>query len=269
MPALHDLAPERVSALLQTRRLGHPYVFFDRIGSTNDAVREYAATGAAEGLVVAADEQTAGRGRLDRRWWAPPGSGLLMSLLLRPRLPLSQAMQLTMCLGLGAVEGVEAVTGLQPALKWPNDLLLDGRKLGGMLSEIHAGDDDVAFAVLGLGLNVNLDLSGATHGLPPDVAASAASLSDVLGAPADRSVLLAHILLHCELWLDHLDQPAVLHEAWTARLDTLGRQVTVTSATGILYGRAVGVTPSGALLVQDQRGETLTIWSGDVSSLRD
>jgi BirA family biotin operon repressor/biotin-[acetyl-CoA-carboxylase] ligase len=134
----HDLAPERIARLLTTRRLGRPYLYFARIGSTNDEARRRAEAGAPEGLVLVADEQAAGRGRLDRRWWAPPGSSLLMSLLLRPGLPLARAGQLTMCLGLGAVEGVAEVTGLAPRLKWPNDLALNGRKLGGMLSEVQA-----------------------------------------------------------------------------------------------------------------------------------
>jgi BirA family biotin operon repressor/biotin-[acetyl-CoA-carboxylase] ligase len=269
MQDVTDLSPERVEGLLTTRRLGRPCLFFVRVGSTNDVARRLGDEGAADGLLVVADEQTAGRGRLDRRWWAPPGSSLLMSLLLRPRLPLSRAMQLTMCLGLGAVEGIEAATGLRPALKWPNDLLLGGRKLGGILSELQADGDGVAYAVLGLGLNVNLDLRGAP---PADVAAAAAGLSDALGRAVDRAALLASILLRCEFWLDALLGPAPaapsLHEAWAARLDTLGRDVAVTTAAGVLHGLAAGVTPDGALLVRTRDGETQAIWSGDVSSLR-
>src|SRR5512137_1553746 len=115
---MSDLSAETIAAALTTKRLGRPALYFARTGSTNDVAHERAAAGAASGLLVIADEQTAGRGRLDRRWWAPPGSSLLMSLLLRPRLPLDQVGQLTMCLGLAAVEGIEAVTGLHPALKW-------------------------------------------------------------------------------------------------------------------------------------------------------
>ncbi len=156
---MNDLSPERMTGLLTTERLGRPYIYFARIGSTNDEARRRADAGAAEGLLLVADEQTAGRGRLDRRWWAPPGSSLLMSLLLRPDLPLARAGQLTMCLGLSAVEGINRVTGLTPRLKWPNDLALDGLKLGGMLSEVKSTGDRLEYAVLGLGLNVNLSFS--------------------------------------------------------------------------------------------------------------
>ena len=155
---MSKLSAETISAALTTRQLGRSLLWFTQIGSTNDVAHDQARSGAPDGLLIVADEQTAGRGRLDRRWWAPPGSSLLMSLLLRPALPPSRAGQLTMCLGLAAVEGIEAVTGLQPALKWPNDLLLDGRKLGGMLTELRLDGEQLAYAVLGLGINVNVNL---------------------------------------------------------------------------------------------------------------
>ena len=110
MAAMFDLSAETIAATLTTRRLGRPVAYHARVGSTNDLVHEHAAAGATEGLLVVADEQTAGRGRLDRRWWAPPGGGLLMSLLLRPLFPARLAGQLPMCLGLAAAEGIEAAT---------------------------------------------------------------------------------------------------------------------------------------------------------------
>ena len=164
---MSDLSAESIAAALITQRLGRPVLYFPRTGSTNDVAHAEAATGALDGLLVIADEQTAGRGRLDRRWWAPPGSSLLMSLLLRPPLPPNQAGQLTMCLGLAAIEGIEAVTGLRPALKWPNDLLLNGRKLGGMLTELRLDGERLAYAVLGLGVNVNMDFEPQPGPRPP------------------------------------------------------------------------------------------------------
>ena len=148
-----DLSAQAIRSALTTQRVGRPTLYFPNTSSTNDVAHEQAAAGAAEGLLVVADEQTAGRGRLDRAWRAPPGTSLLMSLLLRPPIPTHQAGQLTMCLGLGAVEAIETVTGLQPALKWPNDLVLAGRKLAGMLSELRFDGDRLAYVVLGFGLN--------------------------------------------------------------------------------------------------------------------
>ena len=276
---MSQLSATSITAALTTRRLGRPTLYFPQIGSTNDVAHERAVAGAAEGLLVLADEQTAGRGRLDRRWWAPAGSSLLMSLLLRPPLPPDQAGQLTMCLGLAAAEGVEVVTGLRPALKWPNDLLLDGRKLGGMLSELRLDGERLAYAVLGLGVNVNVMFdkgrrpeaggdSSFVFRPPSDLVDSATSLSMALGHPVDRLALLATILARTEAWYDRLLMGESLHGAWAARLDTLGRRVTVTTAMGVLAGLAVGVTPEGALLVRNDAGREQMVWSGDVSAVR-
>jgi BirA family transcriptional regulator, biotin operon repressor / biotin---[acetyl-CoA-carboxylase] ligase len=262
---MFDLSAEAIIAALTTRRLGRPTLYFPIIGSTNDVANAEAAAGAGDGLLVIADEQTAGRGRLDRRWWAPPGSSLLMSVLLRPALPPSQAGQLTMCLGLGAVEGIEAVTGLRPALKWPNDLLLDGRKLGGMLTELRLDGEHLAYAVLGIGINVNLDfVDGPASGLVD----TAISLSMSLGRDVDRVALLVAILARCEAWYERVLAGQSPHSAWAARLDTVGHRVAVTTTAGSLVGMAVGVTPEGTLLVRDGDDAEHVIWSGDVTALR-
>jgi BirA family transcriptional regulator, biotin operon repressor / biotin---[acetyl-CoA-carboxylase] ligase len=264
---MSDLSAESITAALVTQRLGRPVLYFPRTGSTNEVAHERAAAGAPDGLLVIADEQTAGRGRLDRRWWAPAGSSLLMSLHLQPPLPPEQAGQLTMCLGLAAVEGIEAVTGLHPALKWPNDLLLDGRKLGGMLTELRLDGERLRYAVLGLGVNVNVTFS-ASPSMPSELTDTATSLSTALGRPVDRLPLLVAILTRCETWYEQVlagQSPLV---AWAARLDTVGRRVTVTTAAGTLLGNAVGVTSGGALLMRDDNGTEHTIWSGDVTAVR-
>jgi BirA family biotin operon repressor/biotin-[acetyl-CoA-carboxylase] ligase len=262
MPALNHLSASTISAALTTRRLGRPVLFFPTVGSTNDVIHEHAQAGAAEGLLAVADEQTVGRGRLDRRWWAPPGRSLLMSLLLRPPIPPVQAARLTMCLGLGAVEGIEQVTGLRPQLKWPNDLLLEGRKLGGMLTELRLDGNRIEYAVLGLGVNVNVEFDSSS---PPDVAANAVSLSMALDRSVDRLPLLVTILAACEAWYDRLLTGQSPHEAWAARLDTLGREIAVTLPTGTLRGTAAGVTAEGALLVRDESSQLHTVWAGDVT----
>lgn len=269
-PNMSELSSKTITAALNTHRLGQTVLYFPQISSTNDVVHAEAAAGAADGLLVVADEQTAGRGRLDRRWWAPPGSCLLMSLLLRPAIPLHRAGQLTMCLGLGAVEGIEALTGLRPALKWPNDLLLHDRKLGGMLTELRLDGDRLAYAAVGLGVNVNITFTASTFtsAMPSELTDTAISLLTARGAPVDRLALLAAILAHTEAWVDRLLAGASPHETWAARLDTLGRPVTVATAAGTRHGLAAGVTPEGALLVRDAEGHEHVVWSGDVTSLR-
>ncbi len=283
---MSDLFAETISRTLTTRRLGRPVRYFPAIGSTNDGAHAEARAGAADGLLVIADEQTAGRGRLDRRWWAPPGACLLMSLLLRPDIPLGRAGQLTMCLGLGAAEGIADVTRVRAGLKWPNDLVLDGRKLGGMLTELRTAGDRLDYAVLGLGINVNVifaageddaDKGGGTeHGdnsslvvrPPSDLIGLATSLQMAQGRPVDRLALLTALLARTEAWLDRMLAGQSPHEAWAARLDTLGRPVTVNTATGALHGQAIGITSEGALRVRDAHGREHVIWSGDVTALR-
>jgi BirA family biotin operon repressor/biotin-[acetyl-CoA-carboxylase] ligase len=276
---MSELSAEAITAALTTRRLGRPVLYFPSTGSTNDVAHERAAAGAAEGLLVIADEQTAGRGRLDRRWWAPPGSSLLMSLLLRPALPPDRAGQLTMCLGLAAVEAIETVTGLRPALKWPNDLLLEDRKLGGMLTELRLDGERLAYAVLGLGINVNVtfdegrmteDESISSFVIRPslDLANTAISLSMVLGREVDRVALLAALLVRCETWYERALANESPHAAWAARLDTVGRRVRVTTTADSVVGVAVGVTPEGALLVRGDDATERVVWSGDVTALR-
>jgi BirA family biotin operon repressor/biotin-[acetyl-CoA-carboxylase] ligase len=274
-PLTNDLSALTIGAALTTRRLGRPALFFPTVASTNDVIHQHAAAGAGEGLLVVADEQTAGRGRLDRRWWAPPGTSLLISLLLRPPIPAGRAGQMTMCLGLAAAEGIEQTTGLRPALKWPNDLLLDGRKLGGILTELRTTADRLEYAALGLGVNVNVefderrmtgdDREWAAIVRRRSLAETAASLSSALGRPVERLALLVAILARCEAWYDRLLAGESLHRAWAARLDTLGRSVTATLPGGALQGVATGVTAEGALLVRDEEGRVHMVWAGDIA----
>jgi len=189
-----------------------------------------------------------------------------MSLVLRPALPLALAGQLTMCLGLGAVEGISVQTGAAAVLKWPNDLLLAGRKLGGMLTELDAAGERLNYAVLGLGLNVNVSFDPLTA--PHALAESATSLMAETGRKIDRLALLAAILDRTEAWYEQTLCGKSPHEAWAQRLDTLNRRVTVSMIGSKLEGVATGVTSEGALLVLDDDGVTHTVWSGDVMAVR-
>jgi BirA family biotin operon repressor/biotin-[acetyl-CoA-carboxylase] ligase len=263
---MKELTADALAAALTTRRLGRPALVLEQVGSTNDLAHEYARAGASDGLLLLAEEQTAGRGRLDRSWWAPAGTCLLMTLLLRPTLPLAKAGQLTMCLGLGACEGIAEVTGVDARLKWPNDLLVNGRKLGGMLTELNSEEGRINYAALGLGLNVNVDF--ARDGAPAEVAGLATSLLLETGREVDRLALLAAILARTEAWYDGALADESPHEAWAARLDTVGRRVRVAMAVGAVEGKAVGVTPEGALLVREDGGGVRVVWSGDAERVR-
>jgi len=262
-----------IEAGLTTAWLGRPVHHFVRVGSTNDVARELACGGAAEGTLVIAEEQTAGRGRLGRHWWAPPGSCLLLSLIFRPPLTPTQAQQLTMIAGLACAEAVEAQTGLRPGLKWPNDLVLEGRKLAGILTELEVVGEQLVFAVVGIGLNVNVDFR--RQAMDSELQHTAIGLSQALGHPVDRLALLNELLVRLERRYELLRKGKSPHAEWAARLVTLGRVVRVTPSLAlqreerVLEGRAVGVDEDGALLLRLADGHLERVLAGDVALCRE
>lgn len=251
---------ERIATGLHTSVIGRRVLYYPTVDSTNVVVHEMALAGAEEGLVVVADEQTAGRGRLGRRWIAPAGTSLLFSILLRPRLRMAQLPWLTMVVSLAALDGIREVTGVEAALKWPNDVLIDGRKAGGVLTEFGTTGEHLDFAVIGLGLNVNFD-PAAVPELPPETT----SLMVALGRPVQRLPLLRAILRAAdERYLRLLAGESPLQE-WAAHLATLGQHVRVSTPTGVEEGVAEDVDVLGELILRRSDGTRVTIPSGDVS----
>ena len=169
------LLPEEVLQGLKTRVFTGPVHHFETLDSTNDLAKELAVQGAPEGTVVVAEAQTGGRGRLGREWDSPPGVGLYVSLVLRPMLPPMELPQITLTTAVAVVRAVRRVAGVAPGIKWPNDLLLNGKKLGGILTEMETESDRIRHVVVGLGLNVN------NPGFPPELAATATSLTLTAG----------------------------------------------------------------------------------------
>lgn len=234
--------------------------YYPQTGSTNDVCRELAEAGAPEGTLVVADEQLAGRGRMGRRWVAPAGGALLLSLLFRPPLDASRAAQLTMVCGLAAAEAVEACTGLRPGLKWPNDLLLGDEKFAGILSELGLAGERLDYVVVGLGLNANFD-PRAVEGASPE----ATSLQRALGRPVDRLALLAALLERVAVHYAALRAGDAPLDAWRARLVTLGRRVTVGEPGRRYDCTAESTGADGALIVRLDDGTRVTLHAGDVT----
>ena len=230
------------------------------VGSTNDVAKQLGAQGAPEATLVIADEQTAGRGRLGRAWWSPPGTAIAMSLLLRPTFPPLRAHRLTMLAGLAAAEAVGQVTGLAIALKWPNDIVIDKStipntpypilKLGGILSEAAIAGEAFEFAVVGLGLNINVDFRG-REDLP-----EATSLMMEMGHEVDRLAILRALVERFAARYAVIDRDEQLHADWSARLTMLGRQVVAHRGDESFAGLAESVDESGALLI---RGDDSTL----------
>lgn len=238
-------------------RFGHPVHLFQHIGSTNDHAKQLAEGGAPEGLLVVAEEQTAGRGRTGRRWFTPPGTALAFSLVVRPTLPAAQLSRLTMMAGVAACEAIEQITGSRAALKWPNDILLSGRKAGGILVEGAFKGEALDYAVLGFGLNVSWAPDPAAVDFPATHAQAECSHR------IDRLILLRALLARMETWHAALAQPA-LFNAWQARLLWLGELVSIRAPEGQWQGRAEGVDAEGALLVRLDTGEVRRVLAGDV-----
>ena len=268
-----DLTPSAVQGDLQTSWLGRAYHYVERIDSTNDRLKAWAADAThPTGTVMLAEYQTAGRGRLDRRWEAPPGAALLFSVLLRPGWPAERGAWLTMLAGLAVAEAIEAVAGLPAPLKWPNDIVLphaDGwSKAGGILLDaVLDGDGRLAHAVIGIGLNVNVPIAALPETAAMSGALPAASLLVAAGRPVPRRTLLVALLERLEAHYAAADAGHSPHVSWNARLITLGQMVRVSAAGSAapLSGVAEGSDEWGCLLVRDAAGTLHTVAAGDVT----
>ena len=257
---LSELSAESIKRGLKTDLIGRSIVYYSSVGSTNEVLKELAAQGAPEGMLVIADQQTAGRGRLGRKWLAPSGASLLLSLLFRPDLAPSQAPRLTMLCSLAIADAIEGLTGLPAGLKWPNDIFIRGKKAGGILTESGTTGERLDYVVVGTGLNVNLAVSTL-----PELRGVATSLSQELGQEVSRLELLWKILEGIETRYNSLRRGDSPHQEWAARLINLGRQVQVTTPQGVLVGWAEGVDSDGALILRLPDGQRKRILAGDVT----
>jgi len=252
-----------LSRLGPARVIGRDIRVFRETTSTNDIVEKLARDGVPEGVVVFAESQTEGRGRLGRRWISPRGQGLWFSILLRPALRPQEATQLTLVAATALARAIREHTGLAPDVKWPNDLLLRGRKVAGILTELTAETDRIRHVVVGLGLDVNQ----AAGDFPPELRRIATSLRLEAGRPFNRAGL-AVAILHA-LDQDYARLKAGQFEAlaaeWEGLCTTLGREVTVHVGSRRIRGRAESLDAEGALLVRTEHGHLERITGGDVT----
>ena len=276
------LSGDLVRHRLPTYTFGQNVVYTEQTGSTNTELKRLARWGAPEGLLYLTDEQLVGRGRLERSWHAPAGSSLLMSLLFRPNRVVAshQAQRLTMLCALALAEAIELHTELAPGVKWPNDLVwTNGKKLAGILTELDIEGDELTWAVVGLGVNVNVDFSQQTEAEPdrpgrpgsggPPLAQAATSLSMIMGRDTGglRLPILQSFLVNVERRYEALRRGELPHREWQERLIGLGQAVTVTILDGAPYyeGTLTGVDENGAILLTQTDGSTVTIFAGDVT----
>ncbi len=256
-----SLDARAVLPLLGTTWLGRVYFRHARLGSTNDEAARLAADGAPHGTVVLAEAQQGGRGRLGRAWFSPPGENLYFSALLRPEIDPAASPPLSLAAAVGLAEGVRGFVGRPPLVKWPNDLLYDGKKLAGILVELSAEPGRLRHLVLGVGLNVN------STAFPSELATRATSLAVERGTPVRRGLVLASVLGALERWIDRLftDGPEPVIEAWLGfAKDWIGQTVTVSLGRERVRGVALGLDARGALRLRREGGREEIVSAGDL-----
>ena len=245
------LSADELARGLETAVIGRRIYVFDLVISTNDVLWELADRGAEEGTAVFAEEQTRGRGRLGRSWWSPRGRGIWMSVLLRPPLR-EESIPMTTILGaLAASDAIHAVTMLPVAVRWPNDVLVEGRKAAGVLAEARQSTKGREL-VLGIGMNVNVSRSE----MPPEIADAATSLSEATGEPVDRTELARCLLAELNRWYERqlAGQIEEINLRWRALSATLGRNIVLEEHGRRYEGTVIDVDASLGLALRLGRG---------------
>ncbi|MEW6375423.1 MAG: biotin--[acetyl-CoA-carboxylase] ligase [Thermodesulfobacteriota bacterium] len=256
------LTPSEIKPILRTKCMGKAIHHFHTIDSTNVKAYQLALNGAGEGEVVIAESQEQGRGRLGRHWFSPPFLNLYLSVILRPDIPPHQAPLITLVAAVATADAIEKISGLHPLIKWPNDILLGGRKVAGLLNEIHSEVDRIHFVILGIGVNLNMD--GKTF--PREIRALATSLKKEMGQAISRKAFVQSLLEGLERWYGIFlkEGGPVILRAWRDRARIKGRPVKVTSFGESLTGIAIDVDSDGALIIETKKGERKRVVSGDI-----
>ncbi len=267
---LIPLVRDAILASLTTRTMGRTLRLLDETTSTNTQALEAAQSGAPDGTVIIAERQTAGRGRLARTWESPAGCNLYVSVIVRQLPPMDRLGWLPLITASAMAAAIRSLTGLPPALKWPNDVMLGGKKVGGVLCESQALGTDAACVVVGIGLNVNWRESD----MPPEIRPLATSLAAQSRKPADRVRLLAILLLELERRIDRWrnGELSSLADEYRTHCGTIGQAVRVELGTGKqVEGMVTAIESDGALRIAAHRGSTSgdhIVRSGDVVHLR-
>jgi len=251
------LSPVLITSNLKTQFMGQKVIYNARLTSTMDVARQKAHQGAVEGTIIVAEEQTVGRGRL-KRTWISPGGNIFLSVILYPGIDILPS--LIMITSVAVVRSIETVTGLKAQIKWPNDILINGKKTAGILVENSVKGNEVEYAVIGIGINVNLRASDFIDILP-----DATSLYNELGREVPRLGLVQQLLVEMEGLYQALLSGGSIFEEWRNRLVTLGKKVQVRWGETIQEGIAEAVAQDGSLLLRNFDGNLIRIVAGDAT----
>jgi len=256
----NNLSSASIASNLDTHFVGQRVIYYPKLQSTMDVAKREAQRGAAEGTVVIAGEQTVGRGRIKRVWLSPEGS-IALSIILYPGILYLPS--LIMLASLAVVHSIEKVAGLKSQVKWPNDVLINGKKVCGVLVESEVRGDTVDYAIIGIGINANFRVSDFA-----EISSTATSLSDELGWDVSRLDVIRCLLVEIERLYLTLPAGGSVYEEWRDSLVTLGRRVTVHSGETLYEGIAESVAKDGSLSLRHSDGNLTRIVAGDVT-LRD
>lgn len=252
------LTGDDIKARLKAGIIGSEILVFDETASTNDIAQHLGRNGAREGLVVFAESQTRGRGRHGRVWASPRGKGLWFSVVLRPALPARAAQRITVAASVAVARTVKRVAGVDARIKWPNDVTVAGKKLAGILTELHAEADEILFAILGIGIDVNC--------VREELPEIATSLQIETGKAQDRTALAAAVLGELdECYRLAQTEFERVSDEWAGLCTTLGRQLVVTMGARRIEGHAQALDGDGALLLRRDNGQIERIVAGDVT----
>ena len=258
------LLSEEIQDGLKTTIIGREIVYFAETDSTNHRAALLAEAGAKDGTVIVAEAQSADKGRLGRRWTSPAGVNLYLSIILRPAIAPRSAPLLTFLSSLATARTIELESGLRPTVKWPNDVLLDGCKVAGLLNEMNAETERVNYVILGIGVNLNMT----QEQFPADLRYPATSLALELQHPVDRIRFCRRLLgeIDC-LYRDYPAGQEAILAGWLSYFDLLDKQVMVEEPSRTITGVVTGVASDGALLLALENGSSERILAGDVRRL--
>lgn len=249
---------------LKNRVIGKVIHLLSEVASTNTLAMEMAANGTPEGTVVIAETQTGGKGRRGRTWISPKGN-LYLSVVLRPNIPMHMAPLITLMGAVAVASAIRKTCGLEAGIKWPNDILIFGKKVSGLLTEMSAEQDRIRYIVLGIGVDVNMEMGE----LPPEVRSLATTLAEEAGAKINRTSLLQQLLRDLESWYKKfLTNDGDVLEEWKKLNLTIGNRVVVSGAGESLKGLAQGVDNEGRLIVRCDDGTIHTVAAGDVTIVK-
>ncbi|WP_429648813.1 biotin--[acetyl-CoA-carboxylase] ligase [Aeribacillus pallidus] len=247
---------------LQTKRLGQTIYYEESVESTQQIAHRLSYEGYPEGTLVISEEQVAGRGRMTRSWYSPKYTGIWMSLILRPNLPPQKAPQFTLIAAVAISQAIEEISGIEAEIKWPNDILIRGKKVTGILTELQADADKIHSIIIGMGVNVNQSSTD----FAADIKPIATSIAIEAKKKIPRAQLVRRILekleIYYDLYMEEGFRPIKL--MWESRAVSIGKNIIARTINGTIEGKALGITDEGILQLEDAQGIIHHIYSADI-----